>query len=198
MAKTIHLVRHGHHPLLGYKLCGRMPGVELDEFGREEISRSCELIASKPSQIQSSPQQRAIQSAEIIAAHFGVPVEIALPADEIDVGDWTSLPFKELADDPRWQHWNCQRAIALPPHGESMRSLQGRMVRHLDRLRSDPADTTTVIVSHAEPIRAALLHYLGIPLNEFLAIEIDPGSVSTLHIADNTVRVAEVNRRAVA
>jgi hypothetical protein len=33
----IHFVRHGHHSLMGRVLCGRMPGVQLDELGCDQI-----------------------------------------------------------------------------------------------------------------------------------------------------------------
>jgi broad specificity phosphatase PhoE len=198
MAGTIHLVRHGHHSRLGLLLCGRMPGVELDELGRREISACCEILTSQPTEVQSSPQCRALQSAEIIAAHFGLATEIAPSADEIDVGDWTALSFNELARDPQWQRWNNHRAVACPPHGESMVALQRRMVAHLERLCSDSGTSTVVIVSHAEPIRAALLHYLRTPLDDFLSVKIDPASVSTLRVESRRIRVTDINRRAVA
>jgi broad specificity phosphatase PhoE len=198
MATTIHLVRHGHHSRLGLLLCGRMPGVEIDELGRREISGCCELLASPPTEVQSSPQRRAVQSAEIIASCFGLGVVIAPAADEIDVGDWTSLSFQDLVRDPEWHRWNSHRAVSRPPHGESMRSLQRRMVGHLESLCGDSGTDTVVLVSHAEPIRAALLHYLGMSLNDFLSIDVDPGGVSTLRIENGRVRVADINRRTIA
>jgi broad specificity phosphatase PhoE len=198
MATTIHLVRHGHHSRLGLLLCGRMPGVELDELGRQEISGCCQVLVSPPTQVHSSPQARAVQSAEIIAAHFGLTVEITPSVDEIDVGDWTSLSFQELARDPRWHRWNNHRAVARPPRGESMRSLQRRMVEHLDHLLGDSGTSTVVLVSHAEPIRAALLHYLNMSLDDFLSIDVDSGSVSTLSVDRGRLRVTDINRRAIA
>jgi probable phosphoglycerate mutase len=198
MAKTIHLVRHGHHPHLGIRLCGRMPGVEIDETGRREIAQCCELIRAPVAHIQSSPQRRAIQSAGVIAARFGGAIEIVPDMDEIDMGDWTSLSFEDLGRDTRWAHWNSRRASARPPGGESMRKLQRRIVSHLQRLCNDASDGTIVIVSHAEPIRAALLHYLGISLNDFLSVDVQPGSISTLHAAAGSIEVAHVNRKVLA
>src|SRR3954447_20103352 len=103
MAGTIHLVRHGHHPLLGKQLCGRMPGVQLDEVGCRQMSRCAGLIGRAPAALQSSPQRRAQQSASILGWHFGVPVEIVSAVDEIDYGDWTAMEFADLAGDPGWK-----------------------------------------------------------------------------------------------
>src|SRR3954465_3344174 len=135
MVRTIHLVRHGHHAMLGNRLCGRMPGVQLDDRGCRQMSGCADLIGRTPAAIQSSPQRRAQQSASILAWHFGLPVEIFGALDEIDYGEWTSLAFADLEGDSRWKRWNARRDVSRPPGGESMRALQQRMVRHLEQLR---------------------------------------------------------------
>jgi broad specificity phosphatase PhoE len=195
MVETIHLVRHGHHAMLGHWLCGRMPGVQLDDLGCRQMSRCAEMISERPAAVQSSPQRRAQQSASILAWHFGLPVEIVPGVDEIDYGAWTSRTFSELEGDTRWNKWNTRRSAGRPPGGESMRALQQRMVRHLEQLRSAQADGPIVIVSHAEPIRAALLHYSRTPLDNFLSIEVDPASVSTLAVDRAGIRISRINQQ---
>lgn len=195
MVRTIHLVRHGHHALLGERLCGRMPGVQLDDLGRRQMSRCAGTILPKPTSIHSSPRRRARQSAGILASHFDLAVKIVPAVDEIDVGDWTSRTFAELDVEPRWSKWNTQRGSSSAPNGESMQALQRRVVQHLEQLRNDPSDATVVIVSHAEPIRAALLHYSGVALDDFLSIEVDPASVSTLSIDSDGIHVSRINQR---
>ena len=113
MAKTIHLVRHGHHALLGRTLCGRMKGVELDDLGCVEIARCAEAITPRPNLVQSSPQRRCMQSACILAAHYGLAVEIVPALDELDYGDWTGQSFDELDRDLRWSVWNTQRGLPV-------------------------------------------------------------------------------------
>jgi broad specificity phosphatase PhoE len=194
MITTIQLVRHGHHGLLGDRLCGRMPGVQLDDLGCRQMSRCAEMIG-RPAMIQSSPQRRAQQSASILAWHFGLPVEIAPEADEIDYGEWTSCTFADLEGDPRWHRWNARRSANRPPGGESMQALQRRIVRHLEQLRGIQADGAIVIVSHAETIRAALLYYSRIPLNDFLSIDVAPASVSTLAVDGSGVRISRINQQ---
>src|SRR4051795_12910600 len=198
MVNTIHLVRHGHHPMLGHRLCGRMPGVQLDEYGCRQMAGSAELIGRTPAAIQSSPQRRAQQSASILAWHFGLAVEIVPAVDEIDYGEWTSLAFADLEGNPRWNRWNSRRGTSRPPGGESMRALQQRIVRHLEQLRRVQMDGTIVIVSHAEPIRAALLYYSRIPLDNFLSVDVDPASISTLAVAQGRRPVKQINQRVLA
>jgi probable phosphoglycerate mutase len=124
--------------------------------------------------------------------------EVAPAVDEIDVGDWTSLTFDELDRDPRWRLWNERRGSHRPPRGESMMEVRHRIVRHLEELRESTAKGPIVIVSHAEPIRAALLHYLGLSPDDFLSVKIDPASVSTLLIKPTHLEVAGINQQAPA
>ena len=194
MITTIQLVRHGHHGLLGDRLCGRMPGVQLDDLGCRQMSRCAEII-ERPALFQSSPQRRAQQSASILAWHFGLPVEIAPEADEIDYGEWTSRPFADLEGDAMWHRWNTRRSASHPPGGESMQALQQRIVRHLEQLRSLHADGAIVIVSHAETIRAALLYYSRIPLDDFLSVDVAPASVSTLAVDGSGIRISRINQQ---
>lgn len=198
MVKAIHLVRHGHHGLLNNRLCGRMPGVGLDDQGCREMECCVDMLVPAPAAIQCSPQRRARQSATILARRFGLPVEIVPAVDEIDVGDWTGLTFDDLARRPEWQHWNDARGAAQPPNGESMLALQQRVVRYLEQLCNGDSNGVFAIVSHAEPIRAALLHYLDVPLDEFASVAVDPASVSTLSVDSTGPRISAINRRAIA
>lgn len=197
MPTIIHLVRHGHHALLGRILCGRMAGVELDARGRTEMAACAESLAL-PSIIQSSPQPRAMQSASILADRFRLPVDVVADLDEIDVGDWTARSFDELEQDPAWRHWNAHRGSATPPGGESMQALQTRMVGHIEALRLERPGETIAIVSHAEPIRAVVLHYARILLDDFLSVDIDPASVTTLLDAPGGVQLSCLNQRVAA
>jgi probable phosphoglycerate mutase len=135
-----------------------------------------------------------MHSAGILAERFGLAVEIVPALNEIDYGEWTGRSFVELEQDPRWLSWNARRETSRPPNGESMRALQRRVVDHLEQLRRDRSADTVALVSHAEPIRAALLHYAGIKLDDFLSIMVDPASISTLSVVRNGIRIAEINQ----
>jgi probable phosphoglycerate mutase len=76
-----------------------------------------------------------------------------------------------------------------------MRALQKRVVDHLEQLRADGHSGAIAIVSHAEPIRAALLHYSGIGLDDFLAVDVDPASISTLIAGPSGLQIAEINQQ---
>jgi probable phosphoglycerate mutase len=183
VSTTIYLVRHATHALVDRALVARTPHIGLSPLGRQEAHALAQHFAHEPiASVQSSPQQRAIETAEFIADAVGLPIEIAPQMDEFDAGAWTGLTFSELEGDSLWCDWNCRRGSTHAPGGESMRDVQDRVVDYLTMLhRSDP-DSKIVIVSHAEPIRAAVLHYRRLPLDDFARVRIAPGSITTLRL----------------
>jgi broad specificity phosphatase PhoE len=72
-----------------------------------------------------------------------------------------------------------------------MAALQRRVIVHLEQFEGQSG--TVVIVSHAEPIRAALMYYLGIPLDRFHSVAIDPASISTIRFDGPRRLVSRVN-----
>jgi len=176
-----------------------MPGIELNAAGRHQMAECAErLLESGIDAVQSSPQRRTVQSANIIAARCGAAVEIVPAMDEIEMGDWTGRALAELEADPSWQAWNARRGQQCPPGGECATLLQARVVRHLEDFRKARLDARIVIVSHAEPIRVALMHYLGVPLDHFQSVEVEPAGISTLVMQKSRVVVVRMNGKAIA
>ena len=191
---TFFLVRHAAHQHQDAVLVGRMTGVRLAEAGRHQARRLAErLSGERITTVQSSPRERARETGEPIAARAGVPLEIAAALDEIDLGGWTGKSLAALDDDARWRRWNASRGSARPPQGESMAALQHRVWKHLQALNAAQAAGRIVLVSHAEGIRAVLLHCLGIGLDDFARIEVAPASISTVAIDASGPRVLAVN-----
>jgi probable phosphoglycerate mutase len=186
---TVYLVRHATHALVDRILCGRSVDVGLDAAGRAQAERLAAALAERPvALLQASPRRRALETAAPIARRLELEVEIAEPFDELDAGEWSGRAFAELEADARWHAWNARRGSARPPGGESMRALRDRVVAHLDTLRGRAG--AAVIVSHAEPIRAALLHARGLPLDRFAEIAVEPASITALHLSSRAARAA--------
>jgi broad specificity phosphatase PhoE len=191
---ALFLVRHATHGLLAEILVGRMPNIPLTECGRDQARRlAVRLSRESIAAVQSSPQQRARDTAAPIARALGVPLEIEDAVDEIDMGEWTGRSFEDLRTDPRWDFWNRARSLARVPGGESMIDVDRRVARHVERVCCARPDAKVVIVSHAEVIRAAVLRSLGLSLDSFARIEISPASVSTLAIGHWGAKILNLN-----
>jgi broad specificity phosphatase PhoE len=191
----IHLVRHAVHDLVAHVLVGRNQDVRLSATGLQQSrALAADFAAEAIACVQSSPQPRAWQTAQPIATSRGCAVEIVPALDELDMGAWTGRTFADLDGDPFWQQWNSARGNARPPDGESMGELQVRLLQHLRRTRQKHPDGRIVMVTHAEAIRAAVLHALAWPLDAFGRLQIDPASVTTLGSDGETFRALSINR----
>lgn len=180
-------------------LCGRSTGVALDETGIAQMCDLAKIFIDEPiDTIQSSPQLRARQSADIVARCLSLGVEIVEAADEMEFGDWTAQSFADLEANDDWRRWNAARGSTRPPRGESMQEASMRLLRHLEELSRDLGEGTAIMVSHAEPIRAVLLMLLGIPFDRFLEIEVAPGSVATIKRECGRLVAVTANMRAPA
>ena len=195
MTTTFLLVRHAAHDRVGTILCGRMPGVSLGEVGRAQAQGVSDRLGRETAvaAVQTSPIERARQTAEPIAARLGRAVEENEALTEIDFGAWTGTAFAELERDPRWAAWNGARAVNRPPYGESMMEAQARIVGALEKLRGLHRERSVVLVSHGDVIKAALLYHLGLPLDAYSRFDVDPGSISTLVVGDWGSKLIRLN-----
>lgn len=192
---VFHLVRHAEHGLLGRVLTGRMPGVSLNERGREQALRLAQHFSGRAvAAVVSSPLERAQETAAPIAAALGLEVTTDAGLDEIDFGDWTGMAFEAFQGVAEWQAWNQFRGTAPVPGGETMLEALGRALRCLGRWRRAVPDGEVVLVSHQDVLKAVLAHSLGAPIDLMQRLELGPGSCSVLQVfGDGGMRVEGTN-----
>jgi len=196
LATTFFLVRHASHGLLGHVLTGRMPCIHLAGEGRVQARSLARHFASLGIHaVQTSPRERAEETAHPIAEQAAVECGCAKALDEIEFGAWTGRPFDELRDDPQWQAWNVCRSLARPPGGETMAEVQQRVMDHLRRVQSEFPDGRLVLVSHGDVIKAALLRILDVTVDAVSTFEIAPASVSTVVMGRRNAKVVSVNEQ---
>ncbi len=175
------LVRHGVTPTTGRVLPGRAPGLHLSDGGRAQAEKVAERLADLPvDAIYSSPLERACETAEPTAARAGRDVTHDDGLLECDFGDWTGAALADVAALPEWQTVQHSPSTFRFPNGESFTEMQARMVGSLESLRTAHSGGVVVCFSHADPIKAAVAHALGTPLDLFQRIVISPGSVSAI------------------
>ena len=178
---TFYLVRHGSNDMLPRALAGRLPGVHLNDQGRAEAERAAQRLKSKPIRhVFSSPMDRGRETAEPIGRALGLAVEISEALNEVDFGEWQGAEMPTLNCDARWKRWTKYRSGLRLPQGELMVAIQARVVSEMIRLKDLFPEDHIVLVSHGDPIRAALCHWLGIPLDFMVRLEVSPGSVSVV------------------
>ena len=179
------LVRHGVTPTTGRVLPGRAPGLHLSDAGRAQAERVAERLGDLPvDAVYSSPLERACETAEPTAARTGREVKHDDGLLECDFGDWTGAALADVAALPEWQTVQRSPSTFRFPNGESFTEMQDRIVGSLEAVRTAHAGGVVVCFSHADPIKAAVAHALGTPLDLFQRIVISPGSVSAISFVD--------------
>jgi probable phosphomutase (TIGR03848 family) len=194
---TVLLVRHGLTALTGPVLAGRTPGVDLDERGRAQAVGVAQRLAGVAvAAIVSSPLERCQQTAQVIADQRGSLIETEPRLIECGYGDWTGQQIKTLAKDPLWKVVQAHpSAVTFPGDGgEAMRDAQTRAV---DAVRAWNAqlgpDATWLACSHADIIKAVVADALGMHLDTFQRIVIDPCSVTVITYTELRPFVVRVN-----
>jgi probable phosphomutase (TIGR03848 family) len=177
------LVRHGLTAMTGPVLAGWTPGVHLDDRGREQAAAIGERLLPVPvAAVVSSPLERCQETAAAIAAgRDGLAVVTDDRLGECQYGDWTGQELKKLAKDPLWKVVQAHPSAAAFPGGEALRDTQ---VRAVDAVREHNArlgdDAMWVAVSHGDVIKAIVADALGMHLDMFQRIQIDPCSLTVI------------------
>jgi probable phosphoglycerate mutase len=195
MTARLYFVRHAAHDFLDTTLCGRMPGVSLNEAGRAQSAILAQALRHVNA-VHSSPRDRCLETAEAIAAGAGCSVTVSPALDEIEMGAWTGKAFADLRSDPLWRAWNERRAEASPPGGEPMRAAQRRIVEHASAVAPAAPDRSIALVTHADMIKAAIASFLGLNLDAHTSFTIAPASISMVLLCDWGARVESVSETA--
>jgi probable phosphomutase (TIGR03848 family) len=181
------LVRHGLTAGTGSVLTGRTPGIGLDDRGRDQAAAVAARLANVPlDAIISSPLQRCRETAAAIAAGRNGH-QVAVTEDdrfaEVAYGDWTGKPIKRLAKEPLWRVVQAHpSAVRFPgPGGESLPGVQERAVAAIRDWNARLGPKAVYLVcSHGDVIKSIVADSLGLHLDMFQRIQVDPCSVSLI------------------
>ena len=198
------LVRHGETYWNDERrIQGGDSDIELNDTGLEQARKLAAFLENEPvAAILSSPLQRAIATAEVIASHHQLPVEVDQGLRELKVGELEGMSVSNLSttfSQFLMQWWQDGGAVKLP-NGESLVELQQRawkaVERLLERHKTSPEHnegTTMIVVSHYFVTLAIILKALNLPLDCFTKFKVDLGGVSILEIQDYGPRLMTFN-----
>jgi alpha-ribazole phosphatase len=176
----IDLMRHGETQTPG-RLLGRTDP-PLSEAGWRQMER--QTAGRSWDAVVASPRQRAQASAARLAAERGRALRVDADWAELDFGTWDGRLVAEVRADPAtadaFTAFYASPNADAPPGGESWGALMERVARALDRVLTEPAASTALVVTHAGPMRAALALTCAIPFANLWAFSIKPGTRITL------------------
>lgn len=188
------LARHAVTAQTGPLLSGRAPGIDLSEEGRSQAEALGARLAGLPvAAVYASPIERTTQTAQAIAVHHGLSVLPLAGVLEADYGEWTGQKLVDLAKTDLWKVVQRSPSRASFPAGESLAAMQARMVATIEAVIVEHPSELVVIVSHADPIKAAIAHYTGVHLDLFQRIHVSPASVTAFAFSQHGVAMLKCN-----
>jgi probable phosphomutase (TIGR03848 family) len=195
---TVILLRHGRTTAnTGGVLAGWTPGVRLDETGEAQVAAVGERLAKVPlAAVVSSPLERCAQTAAAIVDGRDIDVQTDDRLGEARYGDWTGRAIKELTKEPLWRvvQQHPSAAVFPGPEGEGLAQTQARAVAAVRawNVTLGP-DAVWLACSHGDVIKAILADALGLHLDQFQRIVVDPASISVVTYTDTRPFVVRVN-----
>ena len=192
---TVLFVRHGENDWTQtHKLAGRTPGVHLNPQGKKQAEALGQRLANTTLHaIYASPLERTIETAQAIAAFHNLKIQPHAGLLEVDYGDWTGEKIKKLAKTKTWPVIQFYPSGAGFPQGETMYGMQARFVQTVQSLVSQHPGERIAVVGHADLIKSAIAHYLGVHLDLFQRIVISTASITTVMFTPMGPRVVAVN-----
>ncbi len=199
---TVLLIRHGRTSAnTAGILAGRSSGVELDEVGAVQAAAVGERLAGVPLRtVVTSPLRRCRQTTHALldGRSDAVPVHVEQGLVECGYGEWTGKSLRELSKEKLWSTVQQQPSAVRFPGGESMTEMSSRAIgaiRTWDATLTAEhgADAVWAAVSHGDVIKAILADALGMHLDSFQRILVDPASISIVRYTDTRPYVITVN-----
>lgn len=197
---TVILLRHGRSTAnVSGVLAGRSPGVGLDDRGREQADALVERLAELPiASVVSSPLQRCRETVAPLAAARALEPLLEERLTEVDYGDWTGSKLGDLGKEDLWKVVQAHPSAAVFPGGEGLAAMQHRAVaairEHAVRVGAEHGEKALwVACSHGDVIKAAVADALGLHLDSFQRIVVDPCSVSVISYTPTRPFVVRVN-----
>ena len=186
-SRLLIMVRHGQSTYnVEGRLPGQIPGILLTDEGRRQAHSAAVALSALPVHaVISSPLERALETAWIIARGWNLTVREEPRLVDTDVGRWAGEKISELTKrDPAWPAFVSHPTS--PPDGiESFSAVQTRCVAAIeDILRAPDLGQHVVVVAHADVIKLILAHYTQVPVESARFIGIANASISALAFRD--------------
>jgi probable phosphomutase (TIGR03848 family) len=197
---TVILLRHARSSANGSGvLAGRTPGVGLDETGLRQADGLPRRLAGVPvAAVVSSPLQRCQQTVAPLLAERGLVAATDPDLAEVDYGEWTGRALKDLGQEKLWRVVQQHPSAAVFPGGEGLAGVQARAVAairaHDRRITAEHgAHAVWLACSHGDVIKAVVADALGVHLDGFQRIVVDPCSLSVVRYTEARPFVLRVN-----
>jgi len=190
------LVRHGETEWNREGRCQGFSDVELNDNGRKQIMELAKSLRNeKISAVYSSDLKRAADTAKAIAEYHNLPVRIEPGLREMYQGDLEGLTFVEIRE--RYadllREWRENTESVRLPGGESLKEVQERAWRVIEKIKNKHPKETVVTVSHNLTIITLLCKFADVGLKEFPKFKLQAASKNLILFRNGHFRLDVIN-----
>jgi probable phosphoglycerate mutase len=191
------LVRHGQTEWNRVERFRGRADLPLNETGIAQAEATGGRIAAeyRPVAVYSSPLSRAVKTAEAIAGHFTLPVQVHAGLIDIDYGQWQGFTPDEARE--RWPQmidaWYRAPHTAYIPGGETLDDLRSRGLKTVNELSALHKDQTIVLVGHTVINRIILLGVLGLGNDRFWRLRQDTCAINVFEVEGGVFTIVSLN-----
>ena len=194
---TVILVRHGETEWNKLRrIQGGSSDTQLNQTGKKQAESLALRLKAEPIQaIYSSPLQRALDTAQAIARYHRTEVEIEPALKEIEAGGLEGTPIEQIGSrlDQLLTRGDESGSFFKKHGGESLAEVQQRAWGTIQSLVRQYPDGEIVVVSHYFTLLTIICSVLNLPLSHLGRLRIGPGSISTIVIDEQTLRLVLFN-----
>jgi broad specificity phosphatase PhoE len=188
MKTRVFLVRHGATVLSAEDRFAGATNVELSDGGREQAQALSRRLAGQPvAAFYSSPLDRTMETAGILAASHGITVEPDAGFLEINHGVWEGLTRQEAETSfgDMYERWESDPYNFAPEGGETGLAVTARAMPALLRAVAAHPGEIIGVVSHKATIRLLLGAILGFDPRRYRDhLDLNPASLTILDFRD--------------
>ena len=196
MARIV-LLRHAHSVANEKNLlAGRTPGIALSKTGRDQALQLVNRLGAVTfDEIAVSPMQRCRETIDPWLASGDVKSRVVTDdsISEVDYGSWSGKSLASLRRKSQWKVVQDFPSQMVFPEGESLLEMQGRALSGFYRLNSVKGKGPRLLVSHGDVIKSIVAHCLGMHLDQFQRLIIEPASITIIDTDNGMSRLVRFN-----
>jgi len=190
------LIRHAHSTAnAAGVLSGQLPNVHLSKSGKEQAERLAERLGKLTiAQVHVSPMDRCSETLAPWLAKYGKGVTVISEPNlvEVDYGKWSGKKLATLSRAKLWRKVQGQPSAVTFPDGEGLAQMQVRAMKTVHDFFTSDLEMT-IMVSHGDVIKAIVASSMGMHLDDFQRIVIDPASITILESSGGAIRLTRLN-----
>lgn len=192
------LMRHGQADNnVNRILVGRHIESHLTEYGKHQVLDTAKYLGEiSIDKVLVSPVVRTIETAEIVCEYLGLDYQIDERLYEIELGRLVGMNYEEIISKygNLFLEFYTENEAALTPYGvESFASIKQRIKNILDEMAETYSDRNVLMISHLDPIKAAIAIILDLKPESLYKWQIRNASLTILRHDKKAYTLTGVN-----